>query len=594
MEDPRTIEVTERIIRFLEGQGVSRRDFLRMLASGAGAAAAGGLLAACGASAVTPTAPAASAPPTSAAGASQPTAAKGSAPVTPVAGASATPAASAASSGVAPKVLVYASGQDISNLDPHTGHDYSIASTQKSVYDTLLRYQGNPPELQKVLAASVSSSPDAKEWTITLVKNAKFHDGSPVKADAVVYSFGRLLRKKKGPAWMFVDVMDDKSAAVVDDYTVKVTLNKSFAPFEQVLPWLFVANPAVVKAHDQGGDEGEAWLKDHEAGSGPFTIKRWEVGSAYEFEAVPDYWWGWNKEGRLSGYIWKIIRENSSRRLALQKGDVQFADYLSPDDLTALASEKTVVVNDQPSFSAFAIKLNNQRGPTADINVRKAIAYAFDYNGLMAAEAGRATLMVGPLPSNLTPWHKADLPVYRTDLAKAKAALAQSKTPDGGFELEYVYVTGLDIEKKIGLIMLDQLSKLNIKLKMTPLLWPDMVARAKKVETSPDMMAVYSGTTYADPDNFLWQAYYSKQAGFWAAASHYQNADFDKLLEEGRATTDQAKRKQIYDQAQLKLVEDAVEIWGMSEMGGLAWTQKLGGYKYCPIMGFYFQPIYLK
>jgi ABC-type transport system substrate-binding protein len=189
--------------------------------------------------------------------------------------------------------MVYASGQDVSNLDPHTGNDYSIASSQKSVYDTLLRYQGNPPNLEKVLAEDVTGSPDAREWTIKIVKNAKFHDGSPVKADAVEYSFARLLRKKKAPAFLFVDYMDETSAKAVDDHTVKITLKKAFAPFEQVLPWLFIVNPAVVKQHDVNGDEGEAWLKDHEAGSGPFVIKRWEVGNLYEFEALPDYWYGW-------------------------------------------------------------------------------------------------------------------------------------------------------------------------------------------------------------------------------------------------------------------------------------------------------------
>ena len=119
---------------------------------------------------------------------------------------------------------------------------------------------------------------------------------------------------------------------------------------------------------------------------------------------------------------------------------------------------------------------------------------------------------------------------------------------------------------------------------MVPLVWPDMVARASKADTAPGSMAVYSGTDYADPDNFLWQAYHSSQAGFWAAASHYMNPELDKLLEDARATTDQATRKELYDAAQLKLVEDAVEIWVYTEVENEAWVNELG-MPYDPIMG---------
>src|ERR687890_847171 len=72
--------------------------------------------------------------------------------------------------------LVYGSPQDISNLDPHTGHDYSIAWGQKAVYDALLRYEGNPGELKPLLANEVVGSPDATTWTIKLADNATFHD----------------------------------------------------------------------------------------------------------------------------------------------------------------------------------------------------------------------------------------------------------------------------------------------------------------------------------------------------------------------------------------------------------------------------------
>ena len=480
--------------------------------------------------------------------------------------------------------LIYGSGQDISNLDPHTGHDYSITWGQRAVYDSLMRYEGNPAELKPLLATDVSGSPDATTWTIKLADNATFHDGSPVTAEAVQWNFQRMLRKNLGVAWMFAGVMDQDSIKVVDPTTLEIALLKPFAPYDAVLPWLFVANPAVVKQHEADGDEGEAWLKENEAGGGPFTIKRWEVGSAYEFERFPDYWFESDSGFKpLDSFVWRIIRESSTKRIAMESGELQYGDRFTPEDTAALAADPRFVSNDSPSLTPFAIKLNNQVGPTSDINVRKALIQAFDYDAAIEAISGRGTIMQGPLATALEPWHRADLPVLKFDMEAAKAALAASAHA-GGFEMEYVYVTGLTEEELFGLILLEKAAELGITVNMTPLVWPDMVARAATAETAPNARAVYSGTDYVDPDNFLWQAYHSSQAGFWAAASHYKNPAFDKLLEDARADTNQENRKKLYDEAQLTLVNDAVEIWVYTEIESEIWVAELGN-PYDPIMG---------
>jgi hypothetical protein len=111
-------------------------------------------------------------------------------------------------------------------------------------------------------------------------------------------------------------------------------------PYDAVLPWLFVANPKLVQEHDVNGDEGEAWLKENEAGGGPFTIKRWEIGNIYEFERYPDYWF--NPENGikpLDGFVWKIIRESSTKRIAMETGELQYGDRFSPEDDNALAAD---------------------------------------------------------------------------------------------------------------------------------------------------------------------------------------------------------------------------------------------------------------
>ncbi len=181
---------------------------------------------------------------------------------------------------------------------------------------------------------------------------------------------------------------------------------------------------------------------------------------------MPTYWAGWNDEGHATSFIWRIIRESSSSRLSLLNGDVHMAFDLSTEDADAVAKEAGFKVNDQQGLGVFAVKLNNQRGPFSDVNVRKAVSYAMDYDSIITALNGGAVLLDGPLP-NMGEFNDSSLVPYRFDMEKAKAALAQSSEyAAGGFEVEYVYVTGLQIEEQIGLILLDKLSQLNITVKM--------------------------------------------------------------------------------------------------------------------------------
>ena len=484
---------------------------------------------------------------------------------------------------VQPKVFRFASQVDLLALDPAVGHDGATALMQKNVYNALVRHLGNPPKVVPELAESWTVSPDATLWTFVLKKNAKFHDGTAVTSAAVKFSFDRLLRIKKGVYWMFSDITDSSSMTTPDDYTVKIQLKKPFAPFADAMTWLFILNPQQVKAHDTG-DDGQGWLKDHDAGSGPFTVKSWNPGDSYQFDAVADYWGGWRPEGRLSGILWRIAREPSTRKLLLEKGEVDGIDWPTPDDVQLLKQNQDITVPDLGGIGVYNIKLNNKHGFTADIHVRKAISYAFDYDALIKVMGGRAVLQEGPLSIN-SPWAAKGLPIYRMDLNKAKAELAQSQWPNGGIELTFAYVQGLEEERLTGEIMLSQLSKLGIKVSIAPLLWSDAVAKFQKQDTSPDMFPVYSGTDYPDADNFLWQAYHSSQAGFWAAASWYQNPAFDKLLEDARATADSQKRADLYKQAQQLLLQDAAEVFGMSTYGGLLRRAWVKGYDYSPVMG---------
>jgi peptide/nickel transport system substrate-binding protein len=475
------------------------------------------------------------------------------------------------------KVLIIASGQDIPNFDPHVATGYSPAWLLRNVYDSLVRIEGNPPKPVPALAASWTVSGDGMEYTFKLDPKAKFHDGSPVTAAAVKYSFDRIARLKRGNGWMVNSVLGPDSVRVVDDATVSFKLTKPFVAFLQVLPWQWIVNPAQVEAN-KGSDDGQAWLQKNLAASGPFRVKRAEPGNLYELERVAGSWHP--ADGNLSGAIWQIVRETVKQRNMVQAGQAHIAADLTSEDMDALKDKPGVSLVIEPEFRTFSIKMNTEHGPLADVNLRRALSYAFNYDAMLES-AGYAQLMVGPLPHGIF-GHDPNLPVPRMDLAKAKEHLAKSKSPNGGIKLEMVHVTGLEQQRRWALVMLDSLKKLNIDLDIKPMVWPDMVARTKSPQTAPDLFPVYQTANYGDTDNIAFAAYHSTNNGNWQNMV-YKNPKVDDLINRGRAEVDEGKRAAIYKEFQQTVIEDAPDIFGLLEKRKLALRSDVENFRFVPV-----------
>jgi peptide/nickel transport system substrate-binding protein len=260
------------------------------------------------------------------------------------------------------------------------------------------------------------------------------------------------------------------------------------------------------------------------------------------------------------------------------------SDWLSVNDLKLLKQVSGVVVPDDASLTVYSIKLNNKRGPTSDVHVRKAISYAFDYKALLDFMQDQAVPATGPLPPPIQ--SDKTLTYYTTDLDKAKAELAQA-APEyrNGFNIDFTYVTGLDSERQTGLIMLDQLSKLNIKVNIVAVEWVNAVATFADSSKSPLMFPISSASDFPDPDAYLWSGFDTAEDGTWTGASWYSNPTVDQLLQQARSTTDQTKRQQLYSQAQQTILDDAVEVFCYASIGGLPHRDSLVGWEYCPVMG---------
>ncbi|MCY4105592.1 MAG: ABC transporter substrate-binding protein [Chloroflexi bacterium] len=477
-------------------------------------------------------------------------------------------------------ILLYGGNQDIHDIDPATGENYSINAALRSLYDALFIARGN--DIVPHLVTSFQGNEDASVWDMELVENAVFHDdGSSVNADAVVYSFNRTLEIGGPPTYRWAGIVENVEAT--GEFSVRFTLSRPFAPFTQTLTQMFIVNPATVEAN-RGDDFGATYLRTTSAGSGPFAQGRWEIGNLYEFHAVPDYWGGWPENG-IDGFIWIIQREGSTQVNSLLAGETHVADTIDFSDIDRLNESPDHFVEVNPGFFTNTLKFNNQQGPSADVNVRRAVAHAMNYEILPEVLDNDIVILPGPQPANF-PGFKEGLDIPTFDLDKAREYLAASAYADeweaGTLELDYVYVTDFAMEEVPGLLLQSNLAEIGVTMNMVPMLWPDMVASCGNVETGPDIINIYTLPSYGDPDAHYYNQYHSANWGSFNSCNFYANDRVDELLDAARAEADWDRRVEMYGEVQEILVDEAVGAWMYTEAGTIAFNACIGGFVFSP------------
>jgi peptide/nickel transport system substrate-binding protein len=488
---------------------------------------------------------------------------------------------------IKPQTLVYGASQDIATIDPSDRTDYSINAITRQLYDRLFRFEGGWPQpVEPGLAQKWEVSSDAKEWTFHLTDKAKFHDGTLVTAESVAYSYQRTLRFKKQRSSLLLGYLDEKGIVAKDSSTVVMTLKTPYANFDRLLAFLEqpIVNMEVAKKNDKGGDEGAAYLVDHEAGSGPFVIKNWQIGSVYELEAVPDYWQGWPGKGHLAGVVWKKTEDAGTRKTGLLSGDFDISDTISASDLKEINDNANTVATVNYGLLAGYLKMNTQNGPTADPNFRKFLEYSFNRKAFSDSQNGLVKLMNSPLPEGVPGYDPKIEPQYDYNPAKAKEFLDKTQYKDGGISIDFVYVSGLDFEEAGGLILLDEMKKYNIKVNMVPKNWPDIVGACTKPDTGPTIGFIFDQFPPLG-DTWLIEKYSSKSwdrdtGGSFQACSFYKNTEVDTMLDKLRTTIDAKEADKLIKDITSKVAADAPDIPIYVSPNILGFNRRVKGYTY--------------
>lgn len=458
-----------------------------------------------------------------------------------------------------PLVFTVAIPVEVTNIDPAFTNDWQSSVIGRGVYDPLFRARGDPIQNEPWLAESYDVNDDLTVWTIHLRPNIEFHDGSPVNAEAVKYSFDRLMALQGGYSFLWATITDENTARVVDDLTIEFTLTQPFTPFISTLAAIYVVNPTVVREHEVNGDWGQAWLLDNEAGSGPYVISRWEPGSIYELTRLPDHWAGWPHETSPDIFRYLVYREASSARLALEAGEVDWFPGLTQEDYTLLEGNEGISILSRPGLTVNWIFMNTAgEGPTSDVNVRTALRYAYDYaasDEILFDLSSVSYVMPPSIPGAV------EFPdLRRTDLDLAQEYLSRSAWPNGGFELDYIYVAGYAPEEDAGLVLLEAAAKLNITVNMVPKTWGEMVQMCSDPQTVPDMINMFIGMIYPDPYPYLAASFSTSASIGYSTCHNYLNESLSSKIEQASTEPDESIRLDLYSQVQNELYDSAFGI----------------------------------
>ena len=465
-----------------------------------------------------------------------------------------------------PGVLV--TGDNLpTNLDPHQIFDVPMMLYSLNTYDNLYRYQGNPPELKPWLAESHTVSPDGKTWEFKLRQGAKFHDGSEITAEDVVYSFRRVLAIGKAPAGAFKPVLKPDNVTAPDKHTVRFVLDQAYAPFLAAVPIVMIVNPRVAKQHEASNDWSASWLASNAAGSGAYTLdaSTYRPLERVDLKRNPDHFYGWKDNPKAPQQVQILpTRETSTRVLALLQGSVDMTDsYLPTDQVERIQKSKGVRVEKHTSMRVFVLRMNNMKPPLDNVNARKCFAHAFNYDGFIKEILkGYAERNPAPMPNNLWGYPK-DVAAYDYDLKKAKEFCDKAKAEGAPMNrpIQIHIQSQLEQTNQAAQLLQSDLVQIGVNAKIVSDTWANITTNTSKAESTPDLWIHWVSTYFVDPENWIGQMYDSQFHGTWKASAWYKNPKVDELLRKARVTVSQADRKPLYEEATRLVVADSPDIW---------------------------------
>ncbi len=442
------------------------------------------------------------------------------------------------------------------------GTEFDAAA--ETIFNRLTQFERGGTAVVPGLATSWDVTPDGLTYTFHLREGVKFHTTEYFKptrdfnADDVLFTFERMMNKdhpfrKAYPTEFpyFTDMgMDTNIAKLekVDAKTVKFTLANVDAAFIQNLAMSF--------ADIQSAEYGDKLMKEGKAadinqkpiGTGPFVFKRYQKDAQIRYTGNKEYWKP--EDVKIDNLIFSIVTDASVRMQKLKANECQITLNPRPADLDSLKKDPNIVMPEQAGFNDGYIAYNVQHKPLDQLKVRQALDMAVNKKAIIdAVYQSAGQLAVNGMPP--TQWSYDETikdPAF--DPEKAKALLKEAGVAEG----TEISLWAMPVQrpynpnaKLMAEMLQSDWAKVGIKAKIVTYEWGEYLKRAKAGEHDT-MLIGWSGDN-GDPDNWL-GTLYGCDAVDGNNYSKWCDTDYDKAIKAAKRTTDQAKRTELYKQAQ--------------------------------------------
>ena len=441
-----------------------------------------------------------------------------------------------------PVQITIALPAEATTMDPGRSTQVLTVNYFVNLYDTLTRWD-TALKLQPGLATSWKSLNDTT-WEFTLRQGVKFHDGSPLTAEDVKATLERNL--VPGKTVVVAGFATIQAVEIVNPTTVRIVTKK---PDPLLLVRMAQMGSQILPAR-LTTDEGVKQLARRPVGTGAYRFVEWVKDERLVMEANRD-WWGW--EGRapaIDRVVWKPIPDDFPRIVALEKGEADIISNVPPDRMKALADGATTRIVSAPATRTVTFWMNATQPPLSDKRVRQALHHALDVNGLIKnLYAGMGKPFSGGL-ADTDFGYNAALKPFPFDQARAKQLLAEAGRA-GGIDVTLYAGSGTMVNDKFLLeAIADMWAKVGIRAKVEMM---EMGARQRmnNERTVPPsgIMLINPQSTLLDADGSLWRLFHPSGFGgkYWVGSQPGQR--FHELMEQGRTTLDQRKRRELYTEA---------------------------------------------
>lgn len=457
--------------------------------------------------------------------------------------------------------------------DPGTMNPINAASTAEVImarvlFDGLTALHPDTFLPEPCIAESWETSDNGLVWTFYLRENVHWHDGEPLTADDVVFTFEKVLdpdtASVRRPDFLKITDIVKKS-----DHVVEFHLTEPWSAF----PTYLANRMQIAPKHLLEGKDIKtysAFNKFNPVGTGPFKMEIYDAANYILLTANDAYFDGAPEVDKL---LFKIVPDANSQIAQLLTGELDFV-LLEPTHMRAVENAPDIKIETGPKSRWWAFHLNNSHELFEDVRVRQAISHAIDKQTIIDnVFLGFATEGTGPLIPALEPYYNPDVKTYPFDPEKAKELLAEAgwKDTDGDgildkdgkpFRFEISSIQGNSTIERSSIIIQQNLKDIGLDPYIRGYEFSSFIADVRDNREGPKMFNSYFCWMTPEPEPDGISSYFHSSAALSGSNfTVYRNARVDELLDKGGMIYDLAERTEIYHEIQEILAEEVARLF---------------------------------